>query len=129
MLLTLTIDPATNPTTMRELREKLIEIRAVAEIVGAQKYLARDLEDRTNPLFERACELEVMAADVEMKSLDDLLAAFDVLDGMKIGAESDYYDRRDAKLLEAMRRAVVHIMGIAENFGSIPLARPRVRPE
>lgn len=129
MLLTLTIDPATNPTTMRELREKLIEIRAVAEIVGAQNYLARDLEDRTNPLFERACELEVMAADVEMKSLDDLLAAFDVLDGMKIGAESDYYDRRDAKLLEAMRRAVVHIMGIAENFGSIPLAHPRVRPE
>lgn len=127
--LTLTIDPAAEPKTMRELREKLIEIRAAANLIGAQNYLAKDLEMRTNPLFERASELEVLAADVEIQTLDDLLAAFDVFDGMKSGIDTDYSDRRDANLIEAMRRAVVHFMGVVENFGSIPVSRPRSKPE
>ncbi len=119
MPINLTIDPAATPTTMRELREKLIEIRAAADLIGAQHFRERDLEKRTNPLFERASELEVMAADIEIKTLDDLIAAFDVYDGMKVGIDTDYHDRRDANLIDAMRRAVVQFAGRKEAFGSI----------
>ncbi len=110
---------ATEPRTMRELLDQREAFKGAARIIAAPNRGRSDLDALTDPCHARMNELEVMAADIEIKTLDDLLAAFDVFRAMKGEMDCDYGDRRDANLLDAMRRAVVHIMGRREAFGSI----------
>lgn len=110
MRVDLTIE-AKEPRTIRDCEEQIREFRAAAEIVGCQNRGRPNVDALTDRYFDRASELEVAAVDMPLKSISDLVTAFAVYDLMMNdgGFPAEYTDRRDARLLENIRAALVHL--------------------